>query len=127
MNGPDLLSSPAACRVLVIEDHPDAGSMMRTMLQMLGLHAEVTGSMVEALELAERESFDLYLVDYRLPDGNGADVLRALSTRGEVKAVLLTAYDQSALGPSITAGFSACLRKPVDKEDLRRTIEKLRS
>jgi two-component system response regulator HydG len=112
-------------RILVVEDHADAARMMQQMVRILGHSAEVSANVSQAIDRASREAFDLLLVDFRLPDGSGPDLLKTLSERGPVKAVLLTAYDPSDLGPSLTVGFSACLRKPVEMQELQRTIERL--
>lgn len=117
--------SQSSFRILVVEDHSDAAKMMQQMIRILGHAAEVSANVSEAIDRVSREAFDLLLVDFRLPDGNGPDLLKTLSERGPVKAVLLTAYDPSDLESSVTAGFSACLRKPVEIEELRRTIERL--
>ncbi|MGH9321923.1 MAG: response regulator [Vicinamibacteria bacterium] len=117
--------SQISYRILVVEDHPDVAKMMQTMIGMLGHTAEISGSMGETLDVVARETFDLLFVDFRLPDGSGSDLLKAISARGPVKAVLLTAYDTSSLGPDSTEGFSACLRKPVEMDELRKTIDRL--
>jgi two-component system response regulator HydG len=121
----DSTLAQSSYRILVVEDHADAAKMMQLMIRMLGHSAELSSNVREAVDRVSRESFDLLLVDFRLPDGSGSDLLKTLSERGPVRAVLLTAYDPSDLGPSTTAGFSACLKKPVEMQELQRTIERL--
>jgi two-component system nitrate/nitrite response regulator NarP len=80
-------------RVLVADDHP----MIRTALDVLlkGTEFEIAGwasSGSEAIRLVESIDPDIMLVDVRMPDGTGIDVLRHFRESGDKrKIVLLTA------------------------------------
>ena len=80
-------------RVLVADDHP----MIRTALDVLlkGTEFEIAGwasSGFEAIRLVESIDPDIMLVDVRMPDGTGIDVLRHFRESGDKrKIVLLTA------------------------------------
>jgi CheY-like chemotaxis protein len=116
------------CRILVVEDHPDVAQMVRMMVEMLGHRVDVAGSISETEAAIASNRFDLALVDYRLPDGTARDVLDAIEKcdgRDLIRAVLLTAYDENSIEPSLRDGFSRCLRKPVDIEELRSVIAEL--
>jgi CheY-like chemotaxis protein len=111
-----------------VEDHPDVAQMVRLMVEMLGHRVDVAGSLSETEAAIASTRFDLALVDYRLPDGTAKDVLHAIEKRERnnlTRAVLLTAYDENSIEPSLRDGFSRCLRKPVDIEELRSVIAEL--
>jgi CheY-like chemotaxis protein len=121
-------SAKSQRRILVVEDHPDVARMVRLMVEMLGHRADVAGSLSETEAAIASTHFDLALVDYRLPDGTAKDVLRAIEKRERsdlTQAVLLTAYDENSIEPKLREGFSRCLRKPVDIEELRSVIADL--
>ncbi len=109
----------------MVEDYPDVADMMDAMIRMLGHRASVAGTIAAAVENASKESFDLFLVDHKLPDGTGGDILKRIPPGGRPQAVLLTAFDETSLAPAMKEGFSLVLRKPVDLNVLRRTIESL--
>jgi CheY-like chemotaxis protein len=111
--------------VLVVEDYPDVADMMNAMIRMLGHRVCIAGSIEAAVENAARESFDLFLVDHKLPDGTGSDILKRIPGPGRPQAVLLTAFDETSLPSAVKEGFTLVLRKPVDLNVLRRTIDSL--
>jgi CheY-like chemotaxis protein len=111
--------------VLVVEDYPDVADMMNAMIRLLGHRASVAGTIAAAVENASKESFDLFLVDHKLPDGIGSDILKKIPQPARPQAVLLTAFDETSLPPSMKEGFSLVLRKPVDLNVLRETIDSL--
>ena len=61
-------------RILFVEDHADTRSMIRRLLGKQGYQIETAESLEEALKLARRETFDLFLLDYKLEDGNGKEL-----------------------------------------------------
>jgi CheY-like chemotaxis protein len=80
----------------------------------------------EALDLAERETFDLLISDIGLPDGSGIELLHRLQGRAPLKAIALSGYGmEDDVRRSHDAGFAAHLVKPVDFRQLQDLIEKL--
>lgn len=65
-------------RILFVDDHEDTRFMVITWLGSLGYEVTATHSLVEGLRLARSESFDLYLLDSRLADGDGRDLCERL-------------------------------------------------
>jgi CheY-like chemotaxis protein len=111
--------------VLVVEDYKDVADMMNAMIERLGHRVSIAGTIAAAVENASKEKFDLFLVDHKLPDGKGSDILKRIPSTGRPQAVLLTAFDAASLSPAMKEGFSMVLRKPVDMNVLRETIESL--
>src|SRR5690349_12589181 len=79
----------------------------------------VAGSVAQAKELA-RERLDVVLVDYRLPDGTGAEATRAIKARWPAaRVVMLTAVnDDETILESIQAGADGYLTKDRAVEDV---------
>lgn len=75
----------------------------------------------EALDTVD-DSFDIILLDRRLGDMQGGDVLDQIKDRDiDCSVVMLTAYDPDE--DIITKDFDAYVKKPVDKEALNDTIQ----
>ena len=62
-------------RIAILEDDPDQLALLRRWLDEDGhdVHAYISGR--ETMKHAGRESFDLFLLDWQVPDVSGADVL----------------------------------------------------
>lgn len=102
--------------VLLVEDDPTTRSYLEALLATLPVRVSAAANMAQALRLADAATFDLLLVDARLPDGSGIELLAALRERG-VRAPALAhtaARERSELDPLLAAGFEEVLLKPVD-------------
>jgi DNA-binding NtrC family response regulator len=69
-------------RVLYVDDHEDTCALMRVVLARAGYEVSVASCAAEALEHAGREEFDIYVLDNRLPDSTGLELLGRLREFG---------------------------------------------
>lgn len=116
----------AACRltVLVVDDNSDNADSLAEVLRMLGAHALVARDGVEALDVAQRHTPDLVLLDIGLPGMDGYETARRLRSQATapIRLVALTGYGSPEDHQrSRAAGFDAHHVKPISLE----TIEKL--
>lgn len=116
------------CRILYVDDHEDSSQMLKLVLAEADYEVHTAGTMDEALELARRTEFDLYVVDKRLPDGSGLELVRKLNliTPG-VPSIVYTgdAYEVHR-DEALAAGADAYVPKP-DIDGLIVAVEKLLS
>ena len=114
-------------KLLYVEDNDDARAVMSEMLRLSGYDVKEAATGVEALAAAALERPDAILLDIGLPDMNGYEVarqMRMLSNLRAVPIVALTGYGGSREKHAATkVGFSANLTKPVDPDELTRTVE----
>jgi two-component system LytT family response regulator len=114
-------------RTIIIDDEKNARDTIRSMLEALAddvnIVAEADG-VATGKKAIEKYKPDFVVLDIRMKDGTGFDMLRKL-THYNFALVFLTAHDDHALE---AFRFSAVdyLLKPVDPGDLQRTIEKVR-
>lgn len=119
-----------AIRVLLVDDHQLLTDSLARMLaaepdiEVVG----VAGSVAEAKQLA-RERMDVVLMDYRLPDGTGAEATRAIKARWpSARVVMLTAVqDDETVLESIQAGADGYLTKDRAVEDVVATVRAARA
>lgn len=112
--------------VLIVEDHPDALEVMRSIVGEIFPAARVShaGDRASGLALAGREVFDLALVDLHLPDGNGLEVIQGLNARHpETRIVVSSIYgDDGHLFPALQAGAQGYLLKDDPRDSLVRQL-----
>ena len=112
-------------RVLLVEDDEVLGDAVRTYVRRQG-HAVDWAMSREATEASLAAApYDLVLLDLRLPDGNGIDILRQMRSRRDVTPVIImTAHDQvSDRIAGLNAGADDYLVKPVDLGELQARIQ----
>ncbi|MDI7267478.1 MAG: response regulator [Myxococcota bacterium] len=112
-------------RILVVDD----AELMCRLLQMLLADRghDVRTALDGAGALAAIEQFDcqVAVVDYRLPDTNGIDLVLEIRSRlPRVEAIMMTSYgDADIPRRAAAAGCFAFVRKPFNNEHMIRTIE----
>ena len=117
--------------VLVVEDEPLNQLIVCTMLQNAGCRTTTAAHGREALRLLMRESFDLVLMDWQMPEMDGLEVTRRLRAGAagvagmRVPIVALTANafveDRAAC---LAAGMNDFLTKPVEAVVLERVVQR---
>ena len=108
--------------VLIVEDEPDIAALYAGFLEDRYdvLVAETT---TEAVELAD-ETLDAVLLDRRLPDGSGDDVLEYIREEGfDCRVAMVTAVEPDY--DIIDMGFDLYLTKPVSRDSLLTAMETL--
>jgi two-component system copper resistance phosphate regulon response regulator CusR len=80
---------PATPRVLVVEDEQKTRESLVEGLRLEAWHVAACESGAEAMSLVDREAFDLVVLDWMLPDGDGIDVLRRIRSHGAQTPVLM--------------------------------------
>ena len=84
-------------RVLVLEDHPELGLEIAAGLRSAGFAVDLSRDIADADEKIAVNRYDCLVVDRRLPDGDGLDLVAAQRTAGQRTPVLmLTARDTLA-------------------------------
>jgi DNA-binding response OmpR family regulator len=81
---------PSGWRVLVVEDHPDHALMLQRTLESSGrFHVTVTRNGREAREALTGDRYDAVVTDHRLPDTEGARLVKEIRGTGFGGIVLL--------------------------------------
>lgn len=113
-------------RLMFVDDEEELVSALVERLELRGIDAIGVTSGDEALEHLREESFDVVIIDVKMPGIGGLEVLRTVSRRyPNVKVILMTGHGSakdSEIGRRL--GAVAYLQKPVDLEDLLATIER---
>jgi DNA-binding NarL/FixJ family response regulator len=114
-------------RVMLVDDHEIVRDGIKTMLDPeddIVVTAEA-GSVIEAVEEAERTRPDVIVMDVRLTDGSGIEATREiLAKHPETRVLMLTSFaDDEALFASIMAGASGYVLKQVRSGELLRAIK----
>ncbi len=119
---------PGASSILVIDDDPAVLDIMQRFLNREGFNVITSLSGQEGLRLARAQSPDLILLDVRMPNLNGWEVLSRLKSDPElasIPVVMVTIEEDQSLGSAL--GATDYLVKPVDSERLLTLLQPYRS
>jgi DNA-binding response OmpR family regulator len=114
-------------KILVIEDDPTVGQFIKRGLEQQRYGVDLVANGDEGEQLAATGTYDLIILDMRLPGKSGMQVLNSLRARGIERPVLvLTAQDAiDAKVETLRAGADDYVTKPFAFEELLARVEAL--
>ncbi len=112
-------------RILLLEDDLGLGRAVQEHLAMAGHQVSWAITIAQAEDELSLANPELLLLDLRLPDGSGLDLLHAVRARGDQRpAIILTARDQvSDRIAGLNAGADDYLVKPFDLKELNARVQ----
>jgi two-component system response regulator HydG len=112
-------------KILIIEDDLTFSQILEGFLNKHGYETAVSNDVKKSLAIIEKQHPDLLLVDYRLPDGTGLDVLSYLRENGLPQPmVIMTSFnDVRTAVKSIQMGAFDYITKPVNPDELLMIIK----
>ncbi len=118
--------TPAAARLLIIDDEPIIGKRLKQAFGKLGLEAASFTSPLDALRAMAEQPFDLVITDLKMEGLDGLETLRrvrALNRRAKV--IIITGYpDPETAQAASREGAFAFLVKPFRLEELKAEVSR---
>jgi DNA-binding NtrC family response regulator len=115
-----------AVRILIVEDEKLIRWSLHQKFEEQGYHVTEAEDGTKALEMLGDDLFDLIMLDYKLPDMTGLDILKKVrETDQDVVVVMMTAFSsiESAVD-AMKLGAYDYITKPFDMDQLLRTVHK---
>jgi CheY-like chemotaxis protein len=110
--------------ILVVDDNRDTCYNMADILGDLGYVVDTAYSGKTALEKARQQSYDLGLLDLRMPEMDGLTLCRHLKRLHPLMiTIIITAFSANSLDHARDAGVQPILPKPVDFPKLLALVE----
>jgi two-component system response regulator HydG len=115
--------------LVVIDDEPPVLKLLERLAVRVGYDVATFTSAVEALQALHRRPADLAMVDLRMPDANGLDLLRQIRTSiPACEVILMTGFASvDSAVEAIKLGAREYLTKPFDLERLREVLTEIRT
>ena len=112
--------------VLVVDDDIAMCRILHRMLSDEQYRVQTCQSVVDALVAIEQKPFDVYVMDYKLPDGSGLDVAERIRSKwGGSPIILISGYNPSAVAlRAEKLQIFDFLEKPFSREIIRNTVKK---
>ena len=107
--------------LLVVDDEVDFGRMIQKTLTQAGYRVDAAVSATQAIALQRKHSYDLAVVDMRMPEMTGLELLQYLKVRDKkIFVIIMTAYGSFSVGiESLRRGACDYLAKPFKLKILK--------
>ncbi|HLE75319.1 MAG TPA: response regulator [Candidatus Bathyarchaeia archaeon] len=111
-------------RILIVDDDENIRKVLETILEDEGYIVESVDTAKKAIEKSEKAFYNLALIDVRLPDMEGIELLAKMrDTKPKMRKIIVTGYPtlHNAVA-AVNRGADAYVMKPFDVEKLLQTI-----
>ena len=112
-------------RILVVDDDENIRNTMKTILEDEGYIVDLAPNGNEAIQKTKKSAYNIALLDFRLPDMEGVELLKLMSdTVPRTRKIMVTGYPsmQNAIA-ALNKKADAYLIKPIDIENLLNTVK----
>lgn len=106
--------------LLLVEDDATFSELLQGFLQKKGHSVDTSSKVKTAVKMLEQKEYNLLLLDYRLPDGTGLDVLSAAKSNGlQIPGIIMTSFnDVRTAVRAMRFGALDYITKPVNPDEL---------
>jgi two-component system response regulator RpfG len=117
--------------VLIVDDQSTGRTILQRVIEQIGNNLEVVafGSPTEALSWVDNHEPDLIITDYRMPQMNGIEFIRAVRERSHcenVPIMMITVVSEKEVRyEALEAGATAFLTRPIDQIECRTSCRNL--
>jgi DNA-binding response OmpR family regulator len=114
-------------KILVLDDDPDIGTMIKMMLEYKGYAVTVSDRAIQAEEALRDNNIDLIIMDMLLSGVNGTDLctdLKKDSSTSHIPVIMISAHP-NAKEICLQAGADEFISKPFDMQDILSKIAHL--
>lgn len=114
-------------RVLYVDDESSLRMLVQSQLSQEGYDVEVADDGDTAIEMLQKKSFDIILLDIRMPRMSGIEVLKYIREKNiTARVVMLTAVDDLSVAiEAVKHGANDYLTKPYDLSTLLASIRRI--
>lgn len=115
-----------ATKVLLVDDEKDFLDVLGERMKLRGMDVSTAASATEALKITEKKSFDAIILDLKMPEMDGLEVLQNIKEKNpELQVILLTGHGSIEKGvEAMRLGAMDFVEKPADLENLTEKIKK---
>lgn len=114
-------------RILYVDDSEDDCDLLSVALEKTLYETKTALTVTDGLRLAQTHTFDLYLLDLRLPDGTGFELFDQIRAFDPFTPIILLSANalRSIQQQSIQIGAQAFFAKPIDYNQLAIAIDRI--
>ena len=113
-------------KILVVEDEAMMRNLLLKILESEGYRVTLASSASEALEILEKDKYDLLLSDVKMPGMNGFELLETVKSKwSDIAVIVMTGYgDAYSVKEALLKGADEYLSKPFKSHEVSLIVER---
>jgi len=113
-------------KLLIVDDEIDIREFARNFFKKRGIEVFTAAGGPEAQDIIQHEKPDLVLLDVRMEEFTGVELLRRLrQSQNQVKVIMVTGVeDESVINETKALGITGYIHKPLVLEELEKVVMK---
>lgn len=113
-------------KLLIVDDEIDIREFAKSFFKKRGIQVFTASHGSEAIEIIDKEKPDLVLLDIRMEEMTGVDVLRAIRGKGiTTKVIMVTGVEEeSTINETKALGIAGFIHKPLVLDELEKIVLK---
>jgi DNA-binding NtrC family response regulator len=113
-------------KLLIVDDEIDIREFAKSFFKKRGIQVFTASAGSEALEIIEQEQPNLVLLDIRMEEMNGVDVLKKIREKGhKVKVIMVSGVEEeSTVKEAESQGITGFIHKPLVLDELQKIVLK---
>jgi DNA-binding response OmpR family regulator len=112
-------------KILVIDDELSIRLLLREIIEDIDMEVTEAETAILGLQLLEKETFDLIIMDIQMPQMNGLDAMRKLRKITDTPVFILTAFGHlEGVVENLEVDIQGFIEKPFDIDQLAEKIKK---
>ena len=120
------LQKQATKKILIVEDEGEMCLLLNILLNEGNIELDHVKNLTDASEYLEREKPQVVILDNKLPDGFGVDMITFIKKKyPAIKIVMISGFDGSVKDIALEAGADYYLEKPFTRAELLEKINSL--
>ena len=112
-------------RILIADDEKEVAVMIKSFLERRGYNVDIAFDGRAALKLIRENSYDVFFVDYNMPELTGIELVRYIKDNNiKLKTVMITGYPEMEANFAKRIGVDEYITKPIRMENIKEIIDK---
>ncbi|MFN8846495.1 MAG: response regulator [Bdellovibrionales bacterium] len=122
-----MVAKLTSLKMLIVDDELGISESLKDYFELENFEVQTASSGNKALEIMNKQSFDIVISDVRMPDGDGRFLLKAIRKIHPTKpiVIMMSGFSDLSIDEVLKEGGTALLSKPFQPHELLKIVKQV--